>query len=763
MRLIVEDNENPKSGLIDLIKVDNDRATRGGGRASPIEPGIIARAIQGIKYTITGVSPATWFGPQQPLSPVAPPETKGRTWDYPVGYNLFITKRPYEGLSFELMRGLADNYDILRLVIETRKDQIARMKWRIKHRPGTGSNGGGPGKPTKEAQDHINQVMDFMVYPDQEHNWDQWLRIVLEDMLVIDAACIYPRKTRGGQPYAFEPIDGATITRKINSDGRTPEPPDVAYQQILKGLPAVDFSRDDLVYFPRNLRSNHVYGFGPVEQIIRTVNIGLRRLQFQIDYYREGNIPEALIGVPKEWTIDQIAQFQAYWDDILEGNLAQRRHAKFVPGDMKFQETKAPPLKDEFDEWLARVVCYALSVSPQPFVREMNRATAQSSSEMAQQEGLEPLLKWSKNLIDLLIWKYFQFRDVTFEWEEEVEPDALKQAQINQIYVTSGIMTEDEVRASLGFDPLAKEAEPNLLSEKKPKLDENGNPIEEGDPGKKSGEKPGEKEGLERMAKRKKKALKPIDRERPSILKGRREVKKMILSVFEKGKKEAKKLEIPLQKRSIDDIVAAILDDFNFNGWMILTDGMEEVLEKITKDGVYQALLQLGLSSENMTNKMNEKAFSYAKDRAAELVGKKWVKGKLADNPNPKYAITDSTREFLRADITKAIEEGWGPQKLADAIEENYAFSAERAEAIARTELAFADSRGNAIAYKDSGVVSGKEWILGSEHADMDECDEAAAAGVIPLDDIFPGVDVKEPPAHPRCVCDFLPTLSEED
>ena len=56
-----------------------------------------------------------------------------------------------------------------------------------------------------------------------------------EDMLVIDAATVYPRYARGGSLYSLDVIDGATIKPLIGEDGRAPEPPDPAYQQILKG------------------------------------------------------------------------------------------------------------------------------------------------------------------------------------------------------------------------------------------------------------------------------------------------------------------------------------------------------------------------------------------------------------------------------------------------------------------------------------------------------------------------------------------------
>ena len=45
--------------------------------------------------------------------------------------------------------------------------------------------------------------------------------MLLEDMLVIDAATLYPRYNRGGSLYAFDVIDRATIKPLIGEDGRS--------------------------------------------------------------------------------------------------------------------------------------------------------------------------------------------------------------------------------------------------------------------------------------------------------------------------------------------------------------------------------------------------------------------------------------------------------------------------------------------------------------------------------------------------------------
>ena len=147
---------------------------------------------------------------------------------------------------------------------------------------------------------------------------------------------------------------------------RAPEPPDPAYQQILKGIPAADFSAEELLYLPRNMRAHRLYGMSPVEQIALTVNIALRRDASTLDYYRAGSSPDAFATLPREWTADQIRSFQDYFDALMSGNLARRRQTKFMPADFKLIEARQPPLKDQYDEWLARIICYAFSVPVSP-------------------------------------------------------------------------------------------------------------------------------------------------------------------------------------------------------------------------------------------------------------------------------------------------------------------------------------------------------------------------------------------------------------
>jgi len=443
-----------------------------GGTAKPIEPGLLARFGDKLRATYD-----VWFGPLLPMPPVAPPDTAPRRFDYPSGVNLVALPRTYETVGFQQMRDLADSLDLVRIAIETRKDQVSKMPWSFREKAAgsqqsaLGQSGLRPNSQKaagrtlkaerrKPSADRIDELTAFFSFPDGEHNFDDWLRMILEDLLVIDAvtlaATIDDHGTvwsEGKQVRRFEVIDGATIKRVIDDMGRTPVPPAVAYQQILKGLPAIDFTSDELVYRPRNLRAHKFYGYSPVEQIIITINLALRRQMYMLAYFTDGNVPEAICQAPEAWNADSIKELQDEFDRNLSGNLSQRRKLIFIPnagGKDAIQFTKEPPLANDIDEWLARVVCWAFSISPQALIKQMNRATAETAKEQSEEEGITPLLNWLASLINGLVRKYFGYDDVEFAWGQRQDENKLEQAQINQIYVQSGILTVDEVRESLG-------------------------------------------------------------------------------------------------------------------------------------------------------------------------------------------------------------------------------------------------------------------------------------------------------------------------
>jgi hypothetical protein len=130
---------------------------------------------------------------------------------------------------------------------------------------------------------------------------------------------------------------------------------------------------------------------------------------FTMSYFTDGNVPEPICQEPDTWSTYTLKEFQDWYDSTLAGNLVHRRRITFIPNmgpKDAIQFTKEAPLSSDLDEWLARIVCWAFSISPQALIKQVNRATAETAKEQSEEEGITPLLNWLASLLNGLVRKY---------------------------------------------------------------------------------------------------------------------------------------------------------------------------------------------------------------------------------------------------------------------------------------------------------------------------------------------------------------------
>ncbi len=724
-----------------------------GGKKTPIDSSVIDRISGAMFGAIRGASEA-WFGPLQPIAPVAPPDTAGRQWDYPVGWNLTYKPRGEQGenaIDYSTLRALADptlgGLDLLRLAIETRKDQMLAQKWTVRPRLEEGDDT----QPAEADKKLAKEARRRLQKPDGIHSFRLWQRMLIEEMLVTDATTLYIRNGENGVKIA-EQLDGTTIKVLIDPSGRRPVEPQPAYEQVLHGLPAVPYTAGELIYLPHNPRVQSAYGLSQVQQVITTVCIAIRRQLSQSEYYTAGSVPDVIMGVPDSWNLDAVKQFQAWWDSIFSGNTEERRRARFVPGGVTPTILKPDSLKDEWDEWLARIICWCFSLSPQALVKAMNRATAETAQQTALEEGLEPLKLWFTDLMNDVIARIIDGGDrLEFAYQDEEITDPKTKAEVFST-ATGGKawMTQDEVRAEYGKPPLTPGQKAEVAPPPPPSNEPDGHGGNDD-----SGEKQNHPfEPAEKLGKKSQEVV-TINRDRPSAKKSRAAIQRVCDGFFSSLKKSTKDAASGLlgAKGALD-----VIDGADFAE---LGDAIRPLIENMATDGVKMAIKQvLGKKMKKLSKNAgpatpelpelldlaNEKGIAWAEKHAAEL-----VKG-----------VGDTTKADIRALIAKALEEGWSNDKLADAIEESGSFSPERSEKIARTETCRADVSGNIIGWKASGVVTGKKWLVAQDEV-CTICEDLNGVEV-GLDEEFPDPGGDGPPdPHPGCRCDVLPILSNDD
>lgn len=174
-----------------------------------------------------------------------------------------------------------------------------------------------------------------------------------------------------------------------------------------------------------------------------------------------------------------------------------------------------------------------------------------------------------------------------------------------------------------------------------------------------------------------------------------------------------------------------------------LDDDIQYVAQTAGEDYISELELPAAATDE-LFGQVFDRAVEYARDHSAELVS----------------GIDDSTRDMLASEIADSLEAGESLDETIDRIQDVYAFSDDRAELIARTEIGDANQHGaleSMRAAEDYGLEVEKYWSANNDPCD--DCQENEDASPIPLGDTFPSGD-DAPLAHPHCECSLISVIS---
>src|ERR1035437_6817873 len=240
--------------------------------------------------------------------------------------------------------------------------------------------------------------------------------------------------------------------------------------------------------------------------------------------------------------------------------------------------------------------------------------------------------------------------------------------------------------------------------------------------------------------------------EDPTITQARQQMKAAVLhflarvatrtaAAFQEGEKLAKAEELAALVRRIPII-----------GWDELVPDLADPLKTITKAGGARALAELEITDKQMLSDVNEVASDWADSRAAELVGmRRLPSGKLVQNPNAQWTISDKTRDDIRQIVTDAFKQKTTMTELAANIQQAGTFSEYRAATIAATETIKAENQGNLLGWRTSNLVEQVEWQLSADHESSEcSCEDNADGSPYDID------DVPECPDHPNCMCSLV-------
>jgi Phage portal protein len=384
---------------------------------------------------------------------------------------------------FDMMRAMVDQTPILSAVIMTRIRQVKRF-CRVPE------GGKGPGfeirlkdpsaKLGQQEQQSINLLQEFFTNCGWESNPRQRMRLkrdnfsnfmakMVRDSLVLDSAPIETefKRDRSLGLDGFYAVDGSTI-RLCTEDGYRGDD-EIFALQVVQGNIRTAYTYDDLIYVPRNPRTDVLaggYGMSETELLVKVVTGFLNAMTYNLKYFDSNAIPKGLLHLSGDYSADDLSSFKRYWNSMVRGI----NNAWTLPVMVsKNQESKASfenfgvdVNEIMFAKWmtfLTSIICAIYGIAPDEINFESFTAGTSSLSGSDTEEklinskdkGLRPLLSHFEDVFSDFIVAEFSDKYV-FRWSglDEKTPDQLWDEE-------KTLLTLNEARKAHGWDELKED------------------------------------------------------------------------------------------------------------------------------------------------------------------------------------------------------------------------------------------------------------------------------------------------------------------
>lgn len=386
----------------------------------------------------------------------------------------------WSGMSFDMLRTMVDKTPILSAVILTRQRQIQSF-CRVP------DDGKGPGfqvrlrdpnaKLGHDELQTVSMLQGFFQNSGWERNPRQRARLkrdslpglmskLVRDSLTLDSAPIeteYKRDKSLGIDGMYA-VDGATI-RLANEIGYRGDD-EIYALQVVDGNIRAAYTHDDLIYVPRNPRTDVLvggYGMSETELLVNVVTGFLNAFTHNTSYFDKNAIPRGLLHLTGDYDNNDLAAFRRYWNAMVKG----ASNAWTLPVMVsKNQESKASfenfgveVNEIMFAKWmtfLTSIICAIYGIAPDEINFESFTAGTSSLSGNdteqklvnSKDKGLRPLLSHFQDLFTDYVVSDFGEKYV-FRWTGVDEEDPKDRWDKDKT-----VLTVNEARKSQGIDPI---------------------------------------------------------------------------------------------------------------------------------------------------------------------------------------------------------------------------------------------------------------------------------------------------------------------
>src|ERR1700690_46142 len=339
---------------------------------------------------------------------------------------------------------------VARRAINTIKDRIAGMRWRVQAKPGA--------LESPDADARIALLTRNLDSPNPDDPFRSLAEQVLEDLIVGGFGAMEVEATGDpNHPLALFPVDGATIRMRADWDGL---PSSVRYEQVTGKFGAdanIILADSELIYMRLNPRTFTPFGLGRLEVAFEAINsfLGAHRYAGRL---ASNSVVEYALWL-KDVTPEHHERLIRWWQDEIEGTgKVPILSVEKKPEVLRFGGGTDADLRLQWQEFLLRIIADAFDLPPfyLGVEKDVNRSTAAEMNDQAFQQAIVPTARlFAEYLTRDAICKKLGWDDLEFVFADvDSAGDAMEEAQIQQILLQNGVLTVNEVRRMRGLPAL---------------------------------------------------------------------------------------------------------------------------------------------------------------------------------------------------------------------------------------------------------------------------------------------------------------------
>jgi phage portal protein BeeE len=340
---------------------------------------------------------------------------------------------------------------VARKAINTIKDRIAGMRWRIQPRNGRAL------EQLPDGALRIQVLADNLDTPNPDDSFRSLAEQVLEDINVGGYGAIEVQTTGDPEhPLALWPVDGSTIRMRADWDGSPGSPRYVQATGKFGPDANITLNDDELIYMRLNPRTHTPFGLGRLEVAFETINSFLSAHRFASRLASNSVVEYAL------WlqglTPERHERLIRWWQDEIEGTgRVPILSVENKPEVLRFGGGTDADLRLAWQEFLIRIMADAFDLPPQLLgvERDVNRSTAVEMNDQAFRQAIVPTARlFAEHITRDAISKKLGWNDLEFVFTDTDVANEMEEAQIQEILLRNGVMTINEIRRIRGLPEL---------------------------------------------------------------------------------------------------------------------------------------------------------------------------------------------------------------------------------------------------------------------------------------------------------------------